>query len=152
MEANKMIEIDLPGGIKARMAKADAPRFLERVEKEFKTSDFGKVIDEMLSDKTRSDEEQKELRELKTRYEQLPPEAKEECKAEFFANLRTQLGLKTETTEAERGRTSRVGRTLAIGGGVLAIGILSSAVLRHMMQRDTSKYQDRIQVEFKKDK
>jgi len=152
MEAGKMIEIELPGGIKARMAKADAPRFLERVEKEFKTSDFGKVIDEMLSDKTRSDEEQKELRELKTRYEQLPPEAKEECKAEFFANLRTQLGLKTETTEAERGRTSRVGRTLAIGGGVLAIGILSSAVLRHMMQRDTSKYQDRIQVEFKKDK
>ncbi|MBX3137251.1 hypothetical protein KF707_13495 [Candidatus Obscuribacterales bacterium] len=152
MEAGKMIEIALPGGIKARMAKADAPRFLDRVEKEFKTSDFGKVIDEMLSDKTRSDEEQKELRELKTRYEQLPPEAKEECKAEFFANLRTQLGLKTETTEAERGRTSRVGRTLAIGGGVLAIGILSSAVLRHMMQRDTSKYQDRIQVEFKKDK
>ncbi len=152
MEAGKMIEIALPGGIKARMAKADAPRFLDRVEKEFKTSDFGKVIDEMLSDKTRSDEEQKELRELKTRYEQLPPEAKEECKAEFFANLRTQLGLKTETTEAERGRTSRVGRTLAIGGGVLAIGILSSAVLRHMMQRDTSKYEDRIQVEFKKDK
>ena len=152
MEAGKMIEIKLPGGIIARMAKADAPKFLDRMEKEFKTGDFGKVIDEMLSDKSRTEEEKTELRDLKSRYDQLPPEAKEECKAEFFANVRSQLGIKAETTEAERGRTSRVGRTLAIGGGVLAVGILSTAVLRHMMQRETQRTIDRVQVEFKKDK
>lgn len=149
MESAKMIEIKLPGGVVARMAKADAPAFLERVEKEFKTSDFGKVLDELIADKNTTEEQKRQYQEVKERFEKLPPELKEECKAEFFANIRSQLGLKTETTEVERARSSRVGRSLAIGGGALGVGILATAVLRNCLQREQSRSKDRIQVEFK---
>jgi hypothetical protein len=148
MEAAKMIEIKLPGGIVARMAKADAPAFLDKVERDFKTTDFGKVLDEMISDKTRPEEEKTELRNMKERYEALPADMKEECKAEFFAQIRSQLGLKTETTETERSRSGRVGRALVIGGGILGVGILSTAVLRHCLQKEVGQKTNRVQVEF----
>jgi len=149
METGMIIEINLPGGVVARIAKAEAPAYVERIEREFKTGEFSKVLDELISDKTRSADERRQLAELKSRYEGLPIEAREEAKLEFFRNIRAQMGIETEIKESEQGRTSRVGRTLAIGGGVLAVGILSSAVLRYCLQKDVGNAtQDRVNVQF----
>lgn len=148
MESGKMIEIQLPGGLIARMAKAEAPTFLDRMEKEFKTEQFGRVIDELINDKERSEEERRELRDLRQRYERLPLELKEECKCEFFRSARTQLGLEPEVSESDRARSGRVTRALSLGGGLLGVGILSSALLRHCMQKEKANSYSRVNVQF----
>lgn len=148
MEAGKFVEIRLPGNVVARMLKAEAPAFLDRLEKEFKTDEFGKVIDELIKDKTRTEEERRQLTELKERFEKLPPEMKQEAKTEFFRNARAQAGIEIETKESDRARSGRVGRALAVGGGALGVGILSAAVLRYCMQKQASNTYNRVNVEF----
>ncbi len=148
MEAGRMIEIKLPGGIYARMPKAELPGFMEKVEKEFKTEELGKVLDKLIEDKVGSDEEQKQLKELKARYDKLGPEAKNEAKIEFFRTIKTQLGLEVDTKEPDKARSSRVGRSLAIGGAVLGVAILTGAILHHCLSKEKADSSNRVNVEF----
>ncbi len=153
MEAGKMIEIKMPGGIVARVAKADAPALVEKLEREFKTEDMAKFFDEASKDTTRSEKEREQFRNMKERWETLDAAAREECKAEFFQQLRTELGIETgERSPADQARSGRVMRCLGIAGAAFGLSILSAALLRHCLSKAPANHFARVNVQFVKSK
>ncbi len=147
MEAGKMIEIKMPGGLVARIAKAEAPKFIEKMEREFKTEELGKFFDELANDKNLSEEERSKYRKLKENYDKLDVNAKEEVKAEFFENMRAELGVEGK---ADVARTGRVARGLGYAAVGLGIAILTAAFLRYTLDKARTKYSDKVNIQFNK--
>lgn len=150
MEQGKIVEISLPGGITARVAKADLPKFMERVEREMNLDELGKVFEAAAKDTDRPKEERAKWEALQKRYASLDPAQKAECKSEFFAQVRTELGLEVDA-RPEGSNGSRALKALGAAGAALGIGIIAGTVLRHCLKREQSSTSPtRVPVQFKK--
>ena len=149
MEANKMVEIRLPGDVVARVSRAELPKFLDRVEKEMSVDEPLKVFEQRANDEKLPEAERAQWKELKANYEKLSPAERAEAKAEFFANIRAKYGIEAKA-EAPGGRGKSIMKGLGGGGAVLGVAIISGAILHHALTSEQQSPSGRVKVEFKK--
>lgn len=151
MESNKMIDIKLPGGLEARVPRAELPKFLDRAEKELRVEELGKIFDARAADESLPKEERAQWKHLSENFAKLSPEEKVELRTELFAKIRSDLAIAADTRGEAPGRGRSVMKTLGTGGAVLGVGILTGALLHHMLRSESkSTGGNRIQVQFKK--
>ncbi|MBX3137743.1 hypothetical protein KF707_16080 [Candidatus Obscuribacterales bacterium] len=146
MEQAKRVEIQLPGGLVAKVAKRDVPRMLNTMERELGIEDIAKIFETAANDSTKTSEERAKWQQVRDQFKSLDAVAQEETKIELFNRLRADLGVpvKSEATTAGRGA-----RFLNGGGVTLGVGIIAAAILHSTLSKaNTSPQSAPVQVQF----